>query len=416
MSDQDDLQHGEVKHELAKIQAISPYVGQLRAKIGLYLGWIPNEFADVVSEDGAYNLLKNDFEINRCSHNHSCAAAGDTIKVDSGFAQVDYILEALLDKIPDFFHARKALIENGTLFGLGIQRKYYDTVELPYFSQNWTIISKIREVDVRRTRLERNEGGDKQIYWTIWNPDVDQYVKLFDRSDYPDALPGDGVQDYTWYFHELDEQSPYFRGLGVVLYKAAYIKSKVLEYWSQISENWSQPLVEASIDLMKGTMTANLGGNIATIRQRVDDWIEAIKNMRQTHQIIVDKTDNIKIHEAASIGNNILKELVEYLDKKINLVYLGAELTTAAGKGEGSYALGEIHESQTKLIVKYSRNRLQETLQREILADLIYRNRHNFAQLGYAYKRIKYAKLFITDKVEELREQAIKAEIKDVKL
>jgi len=55
--------------------------------------------------------------------------------------------------------------------------------------------------------------------------------------------------------------------------------------------------------------------------------------------------DKLEVHEAGSIGNNILQQLLEYVDSKIQLLILGAELTTIA-PSVGSYALGQIHRGQ----------------------------------------------------------------------
>lgn len=114
-----------LKHALARIQSVSSYVGELRGKIGLYFGWIPNDFADSAAQDNAYTLLKNDPEVARCIHLHSCMAAGEKWRIKCEDERLKFVLEKLLLNIRDFLHARKSLIENGMLFGLGIQKKGY---------------------------------------------------------------------------------------------------------------------------------------------------------------------------------------------------------------------------------------------------------------------------------------------------
>lgn len=399
-------------HILAEMQAIPNYVGELRQKMGLYMGWIPNQYADAVANDNAFILLKNDDEITRCNHLFSCSAAGDSYRVETGYQQVDYILMELLTEICDFLHARKSLIENGTLFGLGVQRKYYKNIDLEFFPNlKWRVIEKIREVDIRRLRLEREEGNVRNLYWTIWQPEVDQYIKILDRNFYPDAPSGDCYQDYIWYYHELEETNPYFRGFSGVLYKLAYIKSKTLEYWAALGEAWGEPLIQATIDVYKGVIDADLGNDsFVQLSRKTEKWVEMLKRAKQTRCLVVDKDDDIHLHQPGSTGTNILQDLVMLIDKKINMLFLGAELTTAAGKGEGSYALGNVHREKTQAIIDYARDREQETLKKEIIWDLLFQNRENFALLGYTHRHLEHAVKFILEDKDEFFRKKMLAE------
>ena len=380
----------EIKHKLARIQSTTNYVTELRQKIGLYMGWIPNENADQAAADSAYTILKQDTEITRCLHLHSSMCAGEKIRVTCDEPKLKTIIEKLLARIFDFMHVRKSLIENGMLFGLGIQRKYYKkthirgTPEFPEISEyEWTCISEINEVDTRRARIERCSEFREVVYWTLYSPEIDQYIKILDRNEYPEQPDGDAVQDYIWYFHEEEETNPYFRGIGAVLYPIAYSKALVLQYSREICESWARPWLVATIDLLKGTISSIINSDdIKTASERIQSWLDLMEKARARHGIVMDKNDKLEVMEHGSTGNNICDQFLKYADDKIALAILGAELTTGTGGGAGSYALGNVHRQQTETLIMYSRARLEEILLRDVVFDLLYRNRWNLYSLG----------------------------------
>lgn len=260
-------------------------------------------------------------------------------------------------------------------------------------------------------RLERKGDQREELYWTIWNPVVDQYIRLFDRSENPDAPDGDGLQDYIWYFHEREELNPYFRGIGAILYPLVYIKSKLVQYWADLSESWSKPFIIAAMDLARGSISAALGGDIKTASERITQWLDVLQNARSRHAIVADKNDEITFFEHGSTGNNILQQFIDYIDNKITLLLLGAELTTGTGEGTGSYALGNVHRQQTETLIMYSRNRIQETLEHELLRDLIFRNRMNFYRLGFDVPESGDLKLELVVDAEEQKKAAMQQNI-----
>lgn len=397
----------------ARYQIIPQYVSELRSKIGYYMGWIPNEFADQVTADNAYDLLKNDISIGHALHLHACMAGGEkfTITADDPYK---FILGKMLKRIPDLMHARKSLIENGMLFGLGIQRKNYEKFKMrEYPGITWIGISSIEEVDRRRLRLERPENvngiQDKtQLYWTIWNPKIDKYIILEDRSDNPNAPDGGGIQDYIWYFHEREEMSPYFRGLGQVLYVMAHVRRFCLQYWGDLCESWSKPFLTMFTSVTKGTLNALLGGDIKTATEKATILLDMMEGIRSRHCAVLDEGDKFEIKEHGTTGNNIIQDLLKYCDEKIQLFLLGAELTTGTGNGVGSYALGNVHRQQTETLIMYSRSRLQEILIRDVIFDLLYRNRMNLYRLGLYAPELGDVEFELYIEMEKQKQAALK--------
>lgn len=372
-----------ILNRLARMQHISSYVGLLRQKIGLYLGWTPETYANQVAEDNAYDLLKNDEVVSSNLFLHSANASQGKIFVQGDDARLVTILNELISKTQDVGHTKLSLLANGMLFGLGVQLKKYAKGYISAIKGiEWTYIKSAQEVDTRRLRIERDEHDRNNLYWTIWTPAEDQYIRLWDRSENPEAAHGEGVQDYMWYIHEKDELNPYFRGLGVVLYRLVYVRSKIVQYWAELCESWARPFITLSINMAKGALSSLQMNDIKTADERIQEWLDVLEAARGRHAIVKDSNDKLEILEKGSTGNNILREFLNYLDEKIQNVFLGASLTTGTGKGVGSYALGEVHQEQTHYLIAYSKERLCEVLMREFVEDLVYQNRNTLKMLG----------------------------------
>ena len=370
---------------LARMQHVSTYVGLLRQKIGLYLGWTPETYANQVAEDNAYDMLKNDEVVASHLFLHSSHASQGKVVIKGPDTRLCTILNELVSKTQDLGHTKLSLLSNGMLFGLGVQLKRYAKGSIPFIKGlEWTYIKSTQEVDTRRLRIERDSENRSNLYWTIWKPDVDLYVRLWDRSENPDALHGEGIQDYMWYIHEKEELNPYYRGLGVILYRLVYIRSKIIQYWADLCESWAKPFFTLSLNLAKGAISSIAMGDIKSADARIKEWLSVLESARSRHAIVKDINDKMEILEHGSTGNNILREFLIYVDEKIQNIFLGASLTTGTGKGVGSYALGEVHQEQTHQLVAYSRERLREVLLRELVEDLVFQNSNTLQMLGIA--------------------------------
>lgn len=362
------------------MQFVSSYVANLRSKTGYYIGYIPNEYADQVEADNFYEVLRKDSEVYRTLHLLSIMAAGEKVLIEAEDENLKAWTKHSISHIEDFIHARKSLIEKSVLFGLGVQRKYYKEIDIGN-NTRIQVVHRLQEVDRRRLRLERDSEDKNKIYWTIWHPTYDNYVILEDRSVNPMAPDGCAMQDYVWYVQMHEEMSPYYEGFGEVLYTFCYIKSKTLQYWGDLAESWSKPFITASIDLAKAAVSAPLGDGYATAKQRVENILSAIEKSRARHCLVTDVGDQVSFNEHGSTGSNILRELLEYCDKQIELLILGAELTTSTSSS-GSYALGSVHKEATDSIVIYNRFRLAEVLNRDLVKDFFIRNASSLHNYG----------------------------------
>jgi hypothetical protein len=333
-------------------------------------------------------------------------AAGDIVRVKTENSILQRVLQLSLKYIERFQHARKSLIEKSIIYGLGIQRKYWRTVELDEFpGYRWEVPVRLQEVDLRRFRIERNPVRPEIAYYTVWDVETDQYVQLEDRRVNPQAYLS--TQDFIWLRHEFEETSPYSRGLGEVLYRIAYIKNRTLQYWADLGEHWGKPLLVASIDAARATYDAAVNsGGLQNAEAAMDRWLEILENMRARHVAVKPEYDKLEVHEAGNTGNNLLKQLVDYCDSRINIVLLGAELTTSA-PSVGSYASAQLHQGTSNIIKNYSRTNEAEEYERSLLADIYFRNRLNFRALGVRWSGARPARLEISSKREEQQQELL---------
>lgn len=381
--------HGHIdpqKIELAEHQHISQYVATWRQLTSYYLHYIPNDFADSVSETQSYEILQNDEAIYQALDLICLDAAGDYIEVFCKNKDLEFILNAALKYIEDFSHARKSLIYGTTLFGLGLQKKSYMKVELDeYPGKTFTFPHKLEEVDRRRLRIERPyySKDPREQYWTVYSQKYDQYVKMKSLAENPDYECC--IEDYVWAYYEFEETSPYFRGLGAVLFRLAYMRSKVLPYWGQLMENWGQPIVLGYINAMKGAFdAAGMGAGWDAVATRMDKMIDEWEKMKSRNIFLMDRNgDQIDIQDSGSKdSSNMLLEFLQYADGKIEKILLGAELVAGSGSGRGSYALGEMHEGKFNLKSEYLSSRVEESYKSYLIYDIVWRNKDVLSSLG----------------------------------
>jgi hypothetical protein len=398
---------------------IPPYVQDIRER-GYYLPYIPTEYANLAGgSQEEVKIATRDSAIYHGLNTVSLQSAGDVINIICKDSRLKYLLEYMLESIGGFTRSRKSMIQTGSLFGLALQRKYYTKKNIPLTGTTWCMIDRMQEVDARRLRIERDVASKTNSCWTIWSPLHDAYMILEDKNSNPCAPEGFSLQDYCWYIYDYEETSPYFYGLMDILYPLVKIKSQIMRYWHSLCETWGEPPIIGEMDIMKATINETIDNQNLTIAQRKEALMKTLQNMRGAKVILVDKGENVRIAEHGSIGSNILKDFIEYIDNKILLVIQGAELTSKAGKS-GSYALGSIHQEMTQGQVVYNREIMQDVIKKDIVQDFMI---HNRQQLRAFHITTDYTEVGvkITSAREELKEELAengiiekKAGIKDI--
>jgi phage gp29-like protein len=157
--------------------------------------------------------------------------------------------------------------------------------------------------------------------------------------------------------------------------------------------------------MLKGVVNANMGEGFKDIESRKDDLIDAFQKNYARHIIVIDKAgDEVDFHEHGMVGQNIIKEYIDYIDANIRNLFFGTQLALGNNDKEGgSYALGKIHERETSHIKNHYKNKLINTLNRDLLNDILKRNWSNFRILGIPKEDLNTVKLKMSlDRTEDV--------------
>lgn len=399
----------EIPVQFGKIQAHNSYVQDLKYVSGYYTGWVPEEYGDEVSQEQGYEILKKDEKIFECLDLLSLFGAGEKTKIISTSPIFADLAEKCIEQISRFLHARKTSIYNSHLFGLSLQKVFWEHRVLPGYQGTWLVPSKIVEVDKRRLRIERRSDDRTIAYWTLWDPRYDQFVILLDRNQFPN-YQGPVLQDYLWNFFEYEELEPYYRSLGQVLFRFAYMKKQVLQYWGQRCEVFAQPWITVASDVSKGSLDApNTGFGFESWTQRSSELIQQLEKQKARHILVYDKdSDDLRIQDNGTPGNNPHREFLEFANDGIQKIILASELVSGTGQGAGSFNMATVHREAKDAKALYARASIEEMHSEQLLREFFWRNRQNLNNLGLRlpYHNEVHVRYYIEQ--EELRDEYLR--------
>lgn len=372
----------------AKINSYEDAVQEYKYATAYYNNWIPHDYSSVLTNNEAYDLLKNDETIREKMNLLSLFASGEKSRlhvskyVDSREESIyRRVAEKALLNIDRFGEAKKSLIFQSHLFGLSMQEIHWEPKTIRGLPGTWLMPVRLEEYDKRFFRKERNLES-KEEYWTMWRKEHDEYIVILDAYEYPGYL-GPTTQDFLWCYYEQDNFEPYFRGLSHVLFKLAYTKKFMHQYWHDLAESWSKPWIQVKADMQKGSFNdTDLGSGFETWAARAEEYIKELSKHRAQHILVSDKDDHeIEIHTGGgSIGQNIMSEYIDYADQRIEKNILGESLENK--DGGGSFNAGSLKREAMDAVIVDARDAAEETHSNQLLMQVYYRNRKNLWHLG----------------------------------
>lgn len=361
------------------VQFWEQYVQDLKYAIGYYTSWVPRRYSDIVSEDEGFEILKNDEKIRETLNLLSLFSAGEKHEITCFSPVLTDLAQKALSNIERYQHAKKSAIFNSTLFGLSLQKVTWERKRIRGYPGTWEMPRKVQEIDKRVLRLERDTEKRKS-YWTIWMEEYDAYIVMANRCLYPN-YQGPKIQDYLWMWYEQEQTEPYYRGLSQILFRFAYTKNLILQYWHDLAETWSKPWLHMETDGQKGGHGVSLSQGYDSWAGRVEEIVSELIKHKARHVFVTDKdSDTLNIHEQGSIGTNILLQYLMYADERIQKNILGEELQDKGGGG--SFNLATLKREAMDALVIDSRSALQETHTDQLLGEFWYRNRQNLMMMG----------------------------------
>lgn len=257
-------------------------------------------------------------------------------------------------------------------------------------------------VDVDRRRFDKvmhhvDRGLPTERYEAEW--------RMFDEV-HNDWRQWEHPEWYVKHIYNADEASlGYGQGLVDAMYFYWRAKEILLKSGLQGAERWALGFMVASVDNARSASSGKTNQAI------VNSFISELTKQRSQHFFVKDKLDELEVLPGPGQGWEIVKFMLEYCDSKLRQLCLGANLPTSATKG-GSYALGEIQQNTTDVLVKYDRRLLAETLTRDLVTFVWNVNRSVFINMGLGSAEMP--RLIILD--EKINDPKLQAEITEILL
>lgn len=174
---------------------------------------------------------------------------------------------------------------------------------------------------------------------------------------------GEDLQPFKWIYHRHKARSGYDTRAGIMrtctwmyLFKNFTIKD-----WVSFSETYGQPL-----RVGKYSPSASEADK--------ESLLQAVRAIGAEAAGIISKNTEIEFIQAVRTGGlNVYETLAKFCDAQMSKAILGQTLTSEAGgeKGQGSQALGKVHNDVRLDLLKADAKALGRTLTSQLLAPLV---------------------------------------------
>lgn len=284
-------------------------------------------------------------------------------------AKLARFADGLVRKMKRFTTARRGLAK-GAMQGYSVAfiegRRQWDQVN-GIFAE-WWVPTGLRVLDKRQAILYPVTDKQGRFERTeIWLASADDGVHR--RCPHPERLVF-AVWD------DEPERKGYGRGLGDTVYAALWIKQLVLREGLQGFEKWCQGIIDAGVDA-----TAHATADMSA-QDAAEQFLEAVKRMRQGGVIVHDARDEFKVVQPPSTGQDATHRWLEYLDAQITRLIVGSLLPTGVQSSEGSHARAEEEGESTDDLLDLDRQLLDEVITERLVRLVVDQNAANLVEQG----------------------------------
>lgn len=283
--------------------------------------------------------------------------------------------------------------------------------------REWTVITKVRDVDNRRFRLTQNFGANNADL-TRGNPSSSELARRVEETPGMNSpLPmspagyntenlgawrwemdrgyvgGGGRGGSTW-FQPIEQSAPfdhwilhvvdttewgcaYGWGLQDELQSYFWLKGTFLRWAAQAAERFGQGFLVVKTKALRDGMAKGMS-QAASLQQTVN----VIRTWRSNNFAAVDELSDIQMVDMAGEGMKWLWEWVKYFDNAMRQRILAALQPTGSSEGGGGYSSGKVEEESTDSMVAYLRTPLEETWTHTGVHFLVQHNEQNLRELG----------------------------------
>lgn len=174
---------------------------------------------------------------------------------------------------------------------------------------------------------------------------------------------GVDLQPFKWIYHRHKARSGYDTRAGIMrtctwMY---LFKNYTIKDWVSFSETYGQPL-----RIGKYSPSAT--------KEDKEALLQAVRSIGVEAAGIISRNTEIEFIEAVRTGSlNVYEALANFCDAQVSKAVLGQTLTSEAGgsKGQGSMALGKVHNEVRLDLVKADASALAKTITQLLLKPLV---------------------------------------------
>lgn len=283
------------------------------------------------------------------------------------------IIKSLLKKVKRFGSARynlaRAFLRGNTWASIEGMRK---NVSIPGYGRNrWWVVTDINDIDKRRFDMRRDDRT-KKWFWTL-AVGLDQGGPIWTEIDYSNFI--------HHRYHDIESSLGHGMGISAALYFCQWFKAEALRNGMQFINRWSQGLIVYTLDALASSAVGN------TSNVRANNALALIDKVRAGQNIVVDKADDIQVHDAPKGGWETALQAIEYMDRQMSRLILASVINTGGGSETvGSLARAQVEDDAMSRLIGFDRELLAETLTDHLVKPLWDKNRplFNALKLGKA--------------------------------
>lgn len=235
--------------------------------------------------------------------------------------------------------------------------------------RTWWVPVRLEDMRKHVLRIKpHNDGENVSAHWQQWN---------VAKGEWQDLKRSEATEIIRHIYDDDQETLSLGKGLREALGWIWYAKTNVFQDNLSAISRYGGGLLKVAVDGFRQAIENKSNEDV------VRDYTRMYQRMRESGILIHDANDTITVEDGNGQGWQLMQDLRQELRSTIFTLVLGANLTTSADKG-GSYALAEVQQDSTELIVNYDREALEESLSDGLMRCVWSKNRINLVELGIA--------------------------------
>lgn len=275
-------------------------------------------------------------------------------------------IEGMLKRIDGFSEARFNLAD------AELKSRAYAFIRGQYQPDNfgdgfvrlWWVPRQLVDMDRRRFRRVVECRKPLRTAWELWDVENRKWCRI--------TAP----EVFVKHVYDDDESNlGYGRGLMDSLYLYWRAKSVVLEEGLAGVERWARGALIAKISGLRESATGKTNAVVA------QEFLDVLDKMRGRHAMAFDKDDDVQPLTGGMEGHQMVQDFLRYLDGAVERLLLGKQ---SLDSDSGSLARAGVEQDEGDASMAFSREHLDETIQRDLVSLCIDVNRDVLSMMGFA--------------------------------